>query len=114
MDPKFWFAYGGERSGRFENMRNKDGTAKTECGIHNSISISTDNKEQEQVQQQLQQPQQQQQQQQQQSFVSAEGSTSSTTAVEKSACEGCFSVADDVDDVVVVASDENAVSFQQE
>lgn len=29
-----WFTYGGERSGRFEGMKNKDGSVKTECGIH--------------------------------------------------------------------------------
>ncbi|KAK9832865.1 hypothetical protein WJX74_000020 [Apatococcus lobatus] len=29
-----WFEYGGERSGRFQNMTNADGSAKTECGIH--------------------------------------------------------------------------------
>ncbi|CAM9425364.1 unnamed protein product [Chrysoparadoxa australica] len=29
-----WFTYGGERSGRFEGLKNKDGSAKTECGIH--------------------------------------------------------------------------------
>ncbi|CAM9194667.1 unnamed protein product [Discosporangium mesarthrocarpum] len=29
-----WFTYGGERSGRFEGLKNKDGSDKTECGIH--------------------------------------------------------------------------------
>ena len=29
-----WLAYGGERSGRFQGLTNKDGSAKTECGIH--------------------------------------------------------------------------------
>lgn len=29
-----WMAYGGERSGRFVGLVNKDGSAKTECGIH--------------------------------------------------------------------------------
>jgi hypothetical protein len=29
--------YGGERSGRFQNLKNKDGSAKTECGIHTDI-----------------------------------------------------------------------------
>ncbi|KAL2621717.1 hypothetical protein R1flu_001922 [Riccia fluitans] len=29
-----WFEYGGERSGRFQGLKNKDGTTKTECGIH--------------------------------------------------------------------------------
>ncbi|MCO5604112.1 hypothetical protein L7F22_058270 [Adiantum nelumboides] len=29
-----WFEYGGERSGRFQGLRNKDGSDKTECGIH--------------------------------------------------------------------------------
>ncbi len=26
-----WFSYGGERSGRFEGLKNKDGSFKTEC-----------------------------------------------------------------------------------
>eukprot|EP00736_Rhodelphis_marinus_P008732 Rmarinus@m.26200 len=29
-----WFAPGGERSGRFQGMKNKDGSVKRECGIH--------------------------------------------------------------------------------
>ncbi|KAL0036457.1 hypothetical protein WJX77_008634 [Trebouxia sp. C0004] len=29
-----WFEYAGERSGRFQGLTNKDGSAKTECGIH--------------------------------------------------------------------------------
>nr|AAT09442.1 phosphoadenosine 5'phosphosulfate reductase [Selaginella lepidophylla] len=29
-----WFEYGAERSGRFQGMTNKDGSLKTECGIH--------------------------------------------------------------------------------
>ncbi|EFJ38718.1 hypothetical protein SELMODRAFT_270214 [Selaginella moellendorffii] len=29
-----WFEYGGERSGRFQGLSNKDGSLKTECGIH--------------------------------------------------------------------------------
>ena len=29
-----WMTYGGERSGRFQGLTNKDGSAKTECGIH--------------------------------------------------------------------------------
>ena len=37
VDHKIWFTYGGERSGRFQNLQNKDGTAKTECGIHTEI-----------------------------------------------------------------------------
>ena len=37
VDHKLWFTYGGERSGRFQNLVNKDGTAKTECGIHTEI-----------------------------------------------------------------------------
>jgi phosphoadenosine phosphosulfate reductase len=41
VDHKVWFTYGGERSGRFQNLVNKDGSAKTECGIH--TEISTDN-----------------------------------------------------------------------
>mmetsp|Transcript_7667 Transcript_7667/g.11522 ORF Transcript_7667/g.11522 Transcript_7667/m.11522 type:complete len:311 (+) Transcript_7667:89-1021(+) len=32
-----WFTYGGERSGRFEGLKNKDGSDKTECGIHTEI-----------------------------------------------------------------------------
>ncbi|KAG5185107.1 Phosphoadenylyl-sulfate reductase [Tribonema minus] len=32
-----WFTYGGERSGRFEGLKNKDGSNKTECGIHTEI-----------------------------------------------------------------------------
>jgi len=32
-----WMSYGGERSGRFQNLKNKDGTKKTECGIHTEI-----------------------------------------------------------------------------
>ena len=37
VDHKIWFTYGGERSGRFQNLQNKDGSAKTECGIHTEI-----------------------------------------------------------------------------
>lgn len=37
VDHKIWFTYGGERSGRFQNLVNKDGSAKTECGIHSEI-----------------------------------------------------------------------------
>jgi len=37
VDHAKWFTYGGERSGRFQNLVNKDGTAKTECGIHTEI-----------------------------------------------------------------------------
>ncbi|CAM6098619.1 unnamed protein product [Calypogeia fissa] len=29
-----WFEYAGERSGRFQGFTNKDGSLKTECGIH--------------------------------------------------------------------------------
>ncbi|KAL3159964.1 hypothetical protein ABBQ38_010352 [Trebouxia sp. C0009 RCD-2024] len=29
-----WFEYAGERSGRFQGLTNKDGSVKTECGIH--------------------------------------------------------------------------------
>ena len=29
-----WFEYAGERSGRFQGLKNADGSAKTECGIH--------------------------------------------------------------------------------
>lgn len=38
VEHKIWFTYGGERSGRFQNLVNKDGSAKTECGIHTAIS----------------------------------------------------------------------------
>jgi len=38
VDHKVWFTYGGERSGRFQNLVNKDGSAKTECGIHTEIN----------------------------------------------------------------------------
>ena len=34
VDAEKWFTYGGERSGRFVGLQNKDGSAKTECGIH--------------------------------------------------------------------------------
>ena len=37
VDSKIWFTYGGERSGRFQNLVNKDGSKKTECGIHSEI-----------------------------------------------------------------------------
>ena len=37
VDHKIWFTYGGERSGRFQNLVNKDGSKKTECGIHSEI-----------------------------------------------------------------------------
>lgn len=37
VDHKIWFTYGGERSGRFQNLQNKDGSKKTECGIHTEI-----------------------------------------------------------------------------
>jgi len=37
VEHKVWFTYGGERSGRFQNLVNKDGSAKTECGIHTEI-----------------------------------------------------------------------------
>lgn len=37
VDPAVWFTYAGERSGRFQNLLNKDGSAKTECGIHTEI-----------------------------------------------------------------------------
>lgn len=32
-----WMTYGGERSGRFQGLTNRDGSAKTECGIHTEI-----------------------------------------------------------------------------
>ncbi|CAM6008028.1 unnamed protein product [Sphagnum balticum] len=34
-----WFEYGGERSGRFQGLKNADGTDKTECGIHIEYNI---------------------------------------------------------------------------
>lgn len=34
-----WFEYAGERSGRFQGLRNADGTEKTECGIHVGGSV---------------------------------------------------------------------------
>jgi phosphoadenosine phosphosulfate reductase len=37
VDLDKWMTYGGERSGRFQNLVNKDGSAKTECGIHSEI-----------------------------------------------------------------------------
>jgi phosphoadenosine phosphosulfate reductase len=37
VDTKVWFTYGGERSGRFQGLVNKDGSAKTECGLHTEI-----------------------------------------------------------------------------
>lgn len=37
VEHKIWFTYGGERSGRFQNLVNKDGSSKTECGIHTEI-----------------------------------------------------------------------------
>jgi phosphoadenosine phosphosulfate reductase len=37
VDTNVWFTYAGERSGRFQNLVNKDGSAKTECGIHTEI-----------------------------------------------------------------------------
>lgn len=45
VDSKIWFTYGGERSGRFQNLVNKDGSAKTECGIHTEISTDLKIKE---------------------------------------------------------------------
>ena len=49
VDHKIWFTYGGERSGRFQNLVNKDGSAKTECGIHTEIKASDLNIKQEPV-----------------------------------------------------------------
>lgn len=37
-----WFEYAGERSGRFQNMTNPDGSAKTECGIHVMSDATTE------------------------------------------------------------------------
>jgi phosphoadenosine phosphosulfate reductase len=39
VDLEKWFTYGGERSGRFQNLKNKDGSAKTECGIHTELPL---------------------------------------------------------------------------
>jgi len=36
-----WFDYGGERSGRFVGLVDKDGKAKTECGIHSDSAQRT-------------------------------------------------------------------------
>lgn len=47
VDHKIWFTYGGERSGRFQNLVNKDGSAKTECGIHTEISTDLNLKKDE-------------------------------------------------------------------
>eukprot|EP01035_Chromulina_nebulosa_P020206 gene20206-26229_t len=49
VDPKIWFTYGGERSGRFQNLLNKDGSAKTECAIlklsiYGSQQLGTDSR----------------------------------------------------------------------
>ena len=33
-DKKFWLEYASERKGRFVGLANKDGSVKTECGIH--------------------------------------------------------------------------------
>mmetsp|Transcript_695 Transcript_695/g.1185 ORF Transcript_695/g.1185 Transcript_695/m.1185 type:complete len:291 (-) Transcript_695:91-963(-) len=49
VDPKIWFTYGGERSGRFQNLVNKDGSAKTECGIHTEIKADDLNIKKEEV-----------------------------------------------------------------
>jgi phosphoadenosine phosphosulfate reductase len=34
VDDDKWMAYAGERSGRFQGLKNKDGSVKTECGLH--------------------------------------------------------------------------------
>jgi len=39
VEKEKWFTYGGERSGRFQNLKNKDGSAKTECGIHTELPL---------------------------------------------------------------------------
>merc|ERR1712060_284480 len=44
VDREKWFEYAGERSGRFVGLTNKDGSAKSECGIH---SEGADGKERE-------------------------------------------------------------------
>jgi len=49
VDHKIWFTYGGERSGRFQNLVNKDGSAKTECGIHTEIKADNLNLKKENV-----------------------------------------------------------------
>jgi len=45
VENKVWFTYGGERSGRFQNLVNKDGSSKTECGIHTEIKTDLSLKE---------------------------------------------------------------------
>jgi hypothetical protein len=32
VDRSKWFEYGAERSGRFQGLKNADGSVKTECG----------------------------------------------------------------------------------
>ncbi|CAI5464398.1 unnamed protein product [Closterium sp. Yama58-4] len=36
-----WFEYGGERSGRFQGLKNRDGSDKTECGIHVEEAVAS-------------------------------------------------------------------------
>ncbi|CAI5524715.1 unnamed protein product, partial [Closterium sp. Naga37s-1] len=36
-----WFEYGGERSGRFQGLKNRDGSDKTECGIHVEDAVAS-------------------------------------------------------------------------
>lgn len=42
-DKSLWLDYGAERRGRFVNLVNKDGSKRTECGIHklNSSAIKS-------------------------------------------------------------------------
>jgi len=45
VDREKWFQYGMERAGRFQNMQNADGSAKTECGIHTTATSIGDESE---------------------------------------------------------------------
>jgi phosphoadenylyl-sulfate reductase (thioredoxin) len=38
-DKAEWLGYGLERKGRFVGLQNKDGTSKTECGIHVAVNV---------------------------------------------------------------------------
>lgn len=41
VDHKEWMAYGNERKGRFVGMKDADGKAKTECGLHGGASAGS-------------------------------------------------------------------------
>jgi len=43
VDTDKWMKYEGERSGRFQNMKNADGSSKTECGIHSAKRTTAEN-----------------------------------------------------------------------